>query len=186
MKGCLPSHSPYRTININLLQYRVLNTAIWIGNAIIFYYYIESHNNDSYWGYLPQHSSRGQRGHEACHLLHNSRGFAVVNTFSISHPSLALGQGADKRSFMILRTSLCSPGYKHSNPLEPGGLAKQQMHWVTARSQLAPRPVSSSDIADASEIVKSQSNHYHSFPEYSSSAPQSVTQEAPEPKLASL
>lgn len=85
---------------------------------------------------------------------------------------------------MILCTSLCSPEYELSNPQKSCGLEKQQMHWVTLRSQLAPRPVSSRDIADACETAKSQSNH-HSFPEYSI-APQSVTQEAPEPKLVSL
>lgn len=157
MKGCQPSLSPSRTININLYQCRVLNTGILIRNAIIFYYYIGSHSNDSYWGYLPQHSSRGQKGHKACHLLQNSIGFAVVNTFPISSPQ-------DRRSFMILCTSLYSPGYEHSNPQKSCGLEKQQMHWVTLRSQLAPRPVSRRDIADACETAKSQSNH-HNFPE---------------------
>lgn len=154
MKGCLPSYSPSRTTNINLHPYGVLNTVIWIGNAIIFYSCIGSHNNDSYWGYLPQHSSRDQKGHKACHLLQSSKGFAVANTFPIFHPSLALGQSADRRSFMILHTCPCSPGYEHSHPVKSGGLAKQQMHWVTLRSQLAPRPVSSNDIADTCEIAK--------------------------------
>lgn len=98
----------------------------------------------------------------------------------------ALGQSADRRSFTILHTALCSPGYEHSNPLKSYGLENQQMQWVTLRSQVAPRPVSSSDIADACEIAKSQSNHHHSFPEHSSIAPQSVAQEASEPKLVSL
>jgi len=50
-------------------------------------------------------------------------------------------------------------------------------------SKLALHPVPCSDIVDDSEIVKSQSKHHYNFPEYSSSDPLFVTQEAPEAEL---
>lgn len=155
---------------------------------------IGSLNNDSYWCYLPQHSSRGQKGHWACQLLQSSRGFAVVSPLPFSHPSLLLLGRAQPGVLSWPFAHLCvvlgmntqNHCREHSKPLPWSELAKQQKYWVTLRSQLALRPVSSSDIVGACEIVKSQSNHHYSFPEYSSSAPQSVTQEAPEPKLVSL
>lgn len=143
-------------------------------------------NNDSYWWYLPQHSSRGQKGHGACHLYKAQEVLLLSASSPSPTPHSCSWAECSREFFHGPLTCLCIPGYEHSKPLPRGELANQQMYWVALRPQPALHPVSSSDVVGACEIVKRQSNHHHSFPEYSSRVPQSVTQEAPEPKWVSL